>query len=93
MSLATICFRKNFILPNAFPISLRWIILSSSLRRVVGVKLNIQGASRHAGAHVKGVTALSASLRSGIVTGGVDGGVRAWLWKHGGHSAPRFRTN
>ena len=37
VSLATICFRKNFILPNAFPISLRWIILLSSARRVVGV--------------------------------------------------------
>ena len=47
-------------------------------------------SSRHAGAHIKGLTALSTSLRSGIVTGGADGSVRAWLWRHGSVSAPRL---
>ena len=39
---------------------------------------------------MKGVTALSTALRSGIVTGGADGSVRAWFWKHGSVSAPRL---
>ena len=36
------------------------------------------------------MTALSTALRSGIVTGGADGSVRAWLWRHGSDSAPKL---
>ena len=36
------------------------------------------------------MTALSTSLRSGIATGGAEGSVRTWLWRHGSTSGPKL---